>query len=125
MTFDEALRDELSLLDGLANKVFPLHATEGTKAPYVIYVSSEGLRDKILDGYLGSGVISCEINILQTSYSGLKTLSKYVIEKIISFQGRTIGAGPFIKDVTYQTSPAIYEKEVNLYRTVLDIKVRI
>jgi hypothetical protein len=126
MNFEEALRDELSQINGLTNKVFPLQAPEETKAPYAIYVSSDSVLDKSFEGYSDSGVISCEINILQNSYSGLKRLSKDVIGKIVSFQGRELGtSGPFIKDITYQTSPEIYEKEVALYRSVIDIKVRI
>lgn len=125
MNFEEVLRAELSLIDSLTDKVFPLNATEGTEAPYIIYVSSEGLFDKSFEGYLNSKEVNCEINILVSNYSNLKALSKLVIAKIISFQGRIIGQnGPLIKNVTYEISPEIYEKEVSLYRSVIDLKVK-
>jgi hypothetical protein len=130
MNFEEALRVELGTLTGLSNKVFPLNATEGTKAPYVVYVSSEGLQVKTLQGYLGSKEVDCEINILHDSYANMKDLGKEVLAKIISFQGRHIGGllskdGPFIQNVTYTKPMEIYEKEVALYRSVIDITVKI
>jgi tRNA(His) 5'-end guanylyltransferase len=125
MTFEEALRAELSIISSLTNKVFPLTATEGTKAPYVIYVSAPAIKDKSLIGYLNSNQVDCEINILHNTYRELKELIDLVIDKLLSFQDRSIGeSGPFIKDITYQTSPEMYEKEVSLYRSVIDIKVK-
>ncbi|SDM17419.1 DUF3168 domain-containing protein [Bacillus sp. OK048] len=121
MDFEEALRAELGTIAGLTNKVFPLNATEGTKAPYIIYVSSEGVQDKSLLGYLSSKEVDCEINIVQASYGSMKSLTKLVISQIISFIGRNIGEnGPFIQNVTYHKPVELYEQEVNLYRCVID-----
>jgi hypothetical protein len=130
MNFEEALRAELGTLTELSNKVFPLNADEGTKAPYVVYISSEGVQVKTLQGYMGNKEVDCEINILHDSYANMKALTKEVLAKIISFQGRSIGDlfskdGPFIQNVTYSKPVEIYEKEVSLYRSVIDITVKI
>jgi hypothetical protein len=124
MDFEEALRAELSSIIEINNKVFPLNAPEGTLAPYIVYVSSEGLQEKTLDGYLDSKEIECEINILHSGYGSMKALTKEVLSKILSFQGRVIGLeGPYIHDLTYEKPAEIYENEVSLYRSVLEIKV--
>lgn len=126
MNFEQALTAELEQIEGLMDKVFPLNAEEGTKAPYLIYFGSEGLEDKTLDGYLDSKEVDCELNIMQYSYSGLKYLTKQILSKLKSFQSRTIGEqGPFIQSVSYQKPVEIYEKEVDLYRCVIEITVKI
>ncbi|MED4206593.1 DUF3168 domain-containing protein [Neobacillus mesonae] len=126
MDFEEALAEELYTIECLRDKVFPLNAKEGTKAPYVIFLSSIGLQDKSFEGYLDSKVIPCEINILHKSYRELKPLTKQVLNKILSFQDRKIGSeGPVIKNVTYEEPVELYEQQVNLFRSVFDIKVRI
>lgn len=131
MYFEEALRAELNAIDDLTDKVFPLNATEGTKAPYLIYVSSEGVQDKSLQGYLSNKEVDCEINILHESYAGMKDLTKSVLSKILTFQGRSIGGigtlqkgGIFIQNVTYEKPVEIYEQEVDLYRSVTEFKFR-
>lgn len=115
MTFEEALRAELSTITGLNKKVLPLHAKEGMKAPYIVYVSSEGLQDKTLNGYRQSKEIDCEINILHNTYSDMKALTKLVLEKVLSFQNRYINNyGELVKDVHYEKPIEIYENEVKL-----------
>jgi hypothetical protein len=126
MNFEEAFRAELSTITELTNKVYPLNATEGVKAPYVIYMPGEGLQDKTLEGYLASKEVECEINILHDSYGNLKSLAKQVLSKVISFQSRMIGDnGPFIQNVTYEKPVELYESQVFLYRCVIDLKFRL
>lgn len=125
MNFEEALRAEIGAIEGLSNKVFPLNATEGTQAPFIIYVAPEGIPFKTLQGYLSCKEVVCEIHILHNSYSGMKTLSKQVLEKIQSFQGRELGSGgPFIQNATYEQPTEVYEKEVSLYRSSFDLNVK-
>ena len=125
MIFEEALREELASLPELAEKVFFLNAKEGTLAPYIICVSSDGAKDKTLQGYLESKEVPCEINVLHPNYTGLKSLTSKVIDKLLSFQGRSIGTGgPFIKNVTYEKPVELYEAQINMYRSVFDITVK-
>jgi hypothetical protein len=125
MNFEEALVVELSSISGLINKVFPLSAPEGVNPPFVVYVSSEGVQDKTLEGYLDSKEIVCELHIVHSSYGNLKPLTKQVLAKLQSFCGRNIGVnGPFIKNFTYDTPAEIFEREVNLYRSSFDITVK-
>jgi hypothetical protein len=124
MTFEEALRSEVSSVSGLASKVFPLLARSQNQsllaAPYVAYVSTEGLQEKSLEGYDASRRVSCEIHVVQTSYTSMKSLTKLVMAKILTFQSRVIGTGgPYIQNVTYQEPVELYDDEPKLYRCVI------
>ncbi|MFJ5713117.1 DUF3168 domain-containing protein [Neobacillus sp. NPDC093127] len=119
--FEQALESELGQIDDIEDKIYALNAEEGVKAPYIIYVSSDGLQDKSLLGYLSSREVDCEINVIHTTYAEMKAITKEVLAKILSFQGRIIGEnGPFIQNVTYHKPVELYEQEVNLYRCVID-----
>jgi hypothetical protein len=125
MNFEEALTAELNAVEGLANKVFPLNAKEGTTPPYIIYLSSEGIMDKCFEGYLISKEVECELNILHKKYIGMKNLTKMVLDKIISFQGRKIGeGGPLIQNLSYEKPVELYEKDIKQYRTVIEFKFK-
>jgi hypothetical protein len=127
MNFEEALRAELGAITAITNKIYPLNATEGTVAPYIIYVSSEGVLDRGLDGFYATREIECEINVIHTTYSKLKSLTKDVIALLLTFQNRVIGGtgGVYCKSIWYEKPVELYENEVNLYRSVFDIKIRI
>ncbi|MEH7503287.1 DUF3168 domain-containing protein [Neobacillus drentensis] len=126
MNFEEALKSELNSITGLEDKVFPVFAEEGIKPPFVIYVSSEGQQDKTLDGYLISKEIECEIHVIHSNYSKMKNLTKDALSKLQTFYGRAIGVdGPFIKSLSYDKPIEVHEKEVKLYRSSFDIRVRL
>jgi hypothetical protein len=125
MNFEEALTAELTMVEGLDNKVFPLNAKEGTIPPYIVYLSSEGIQDKSFDGYLITKEVECEINILHSTYREMKDMTKLVLEKIISFQGRSIGeTGPLIQNLSYEKPIELYEKDIKQYRSVIDLKLK-
>jgi hypothetical protein len=123
--FEQALTAELKEISGL-NAVSPQMVKQGTKAPYLFYLSSEGVFDKSLDGYLNSKEVECELNVVCNTYEELKPFSRQVINKLISFVGRTIGGSNiFIQDVTYEKPVELYEKEIKQYRCLIDIKFKI
>ena len=114
MAFEESLRVDLMTIPELVNKVFPLVAPEGVKTPYVVYVSSEGLEDRTLQGYQASKVVDCELHITSDSYGAMKDLTKKVLTKVKSNL-----------NLSYDRPVELYNNEVQLYRTVLEITVRI
>lgn len=127
MNFEEALRNELSSIPQLTNKIFPLAATEGVKTPYLVYVSSEGVQEKYLEGYAGSKEVDCELHILSDSYSSLKDITRQVNAKIVSFQERVIGGdnGVWIQDVTYEKVTEQYIDQLFQYLCIVNIRVRL
>lgn len=126
MNFEEALTYELETVTSLDEKVFPMSASEGIKAPFVIYVSSEGVQDNSLNGYLISKEVGCEIHVVHDSYGNMKALTKEVIAKLQTFYARAIGIdGPFIKSLVYEKPTEVHEKEFGFYRSSFDIRVRL
>ncbi len=128
MTFEAAVTAELELATGLTGKVYGVTGVENVtapSAPYLIFVSSEGLQYKTLGGYLPTKEVDFEVNILHTTYSNMKTLTKLVLAQIISFQSRVIGTnGPYIQDVEYEKPIELYEPNVKMFRCNIIVKVR-
>ena len=126
MNFEEALTYELETITELDEKVFPVSAAEGIRAPFLIYVSSEGVQDNTLDGYLTSKEVECEIHVVHNSYKKMKDLTREVISKLQTFYGRSIGIdGVFIKSLTYDKPTEVSEKEFGFHRSSFDIRVRL
>lgn len=127
MRFEPALVQELKSITALGGRVYPLFAPEAVKkngVPYLIYASSEGLRDKSLDGYMRSREVRGELNIITERYSDLKAITKKVVALLIGFEGRQIGSdGPYIEEVTYQMPVEIYEAQPDLHRCVIEFQV--
>lgn len=126
--FEAALRQEIvSAIPELGGRVYPLFAPEAVKkngVPYLIYGSSEGLRDKALDGYLDSKEVRGEINVIADRYADMKAITKKVVALLIGFEGRQIGAdGPFIEAVEYQMPVEMYESQPDLHRCVIEFQV--
>lgn len=126
MNFEAALTYELKTdIPALENRVYPLtapEATAGQGVPYLIYASSEGLRDKALDGYMQSKAVHVEVNIICARYGDMKAITRQVIALLIGMEGRAIGVGgPFIEELTYQQDPVeIYENQPGLYRCMVE-----
>jgi len=129
MTFEEALVLELEAITELNGKVFPLNAQDAegnpVEAPYLIYVSSEGQYDKCLNGFLDMKEVSCELNVLHKTYRNMKLLSRQVVAKLKSFEGRIIGVdGPMIQELVFENdSPELYEEQPELYRKIINFRI--
>lgn len=124
MNFEEALTFELEAIPKLSGKVYP-GFQPGKTAPYLVYLSSPGIRSKELSsGYMDSKQVNATLNVVTAKYIDLVPLSDSVVEKIISFQGRVIGDnGPFIQEITYEEPVELYEDGPKLYRCIIEFKV--
>ncbi|ACT00220.1 tail completion protein gp17 [Paenibacillus sp. JDR-2] len=124
MTFEEALTAELSAVPELVGKIYPLDASNAPKAPYVVYISSEGEPTKGLDGFIGGQSVDVELNIIGATYSSMKELTRAVITILKSFELRQIGSeGPYIQELTYQKPVELYESAPKLHRCLIDFQV--
>lgn len=123
-TFEESLRTELSAITGLTNKIYPLTAPPGTAAPYVAYESSGLNEDKVLEGFLESGTTDVTLHIVAVSFASMKSYAALVKTEIKSWLGNQMSSGPVIRNITFgESSPELYEPEVNLYRKIIDFTV--
>ncbi|MEK5415061.1 DUF3168 domain-containing protein [Paenibacillus sp. FSL L8-0708] len=125
LEFEDALSFELESMNGFRDKVYPAFAP-GTPVPYLVYISSEGVRVKTLEGFTRRRRIEVELNIVTKLYREMKEFSKVAIDKLISMEGRVIGEdGPFIQELTYEKPVEIYEEGPKLYRCLIDFTVHI
>lgn len=123
--FEQALREEIvNAIPALGGRVYPLFAPEATKhngVPYLIYASSEGLRDKMLGGYLDSKEVRGEINVIAERYADMKAITKQAVALLVGMEGRQIGTdGPHIEEITYQMPVEMYESQPQLHRCVVE-----
>jgi hypothetical protein len=126
MDFETALYNELSPIAGIG-KVFPLRVIEGTKPPFAVYESSDGLQEKTLTGFVLSTEIDGTIYFVSPSYANLKTVSRAIISQLQSFQSRVIGGsgGVFVYDVSYHKPKELYDDTTQWYQAMIDFTVKI
>ena len=123
MTFEDALKIQLSTITQINNKVFFVNAPKGQSSPYMVCLSSEGLDLKSLEGFLNLKELSLEINILEKTFTSVKSLSKTVVNKLKSLMHQDIG-GYYIQDVDFESDmPTLYEDEIGLYRTIINVNL--
>lgn len=123
MLLEKALRYELNKINEISGKIFPTNAPQGKKPPYLVYVSeSTPLKD--LNGTKENIDSYVLLNILCESYSEMKDVTRKVRKLINTFPFRSIGEnGPYIEDLTAETTAETYENELELYRGIIPFKI--
>lgn len=125
MDFEQSLVYELSTINGLSGKVFPQMAEEGTLAPFVVYISSDGEKIMTLSGPTDMTELTCEVNVVTESYEQLKGHTKAVLDRLRSFFQRAIGEnGPYIKSISLTEPIEDIDTALNYHKSTLDIRVR-
>lgn len=124
MTFEGALRTELSSISGLENKVFPIVAPKGENSPFVVYRKGNVKFAKALDGIQNKVEANYVIVIIGDTYASLQQIYDAVIDLLNGFLGRNIGIdGPLIKNVTVEVIGDQYEPDVEFFRSDIQLKV--
>lgn len=120
---EKALRKELNDIAEINNKIFPTNAPQGKTAPYLVYVTeSTPLKD--LNGTKANIDSYVLLNVLCGSYSEMKELTEKVKKLVNTFPFRRIGiGGPYIEDLTVETTTETYENELELYRGIIPFKI--
>jgi hypothetical protein len=122
MNFEQAMTAEFETIPPLAGKVFPL-AAPGKEAPYLVYISGDGMPDKDLGGYRDTKTVSVELNLITKTYASLKAITPLITEVLRSFQFRSIGTdGPYIREITYEEPVELYESITKLERCIINFK---
>lgn len=124
MDLEQGLTVELSSISGLAQKVFPISAEQGTKAPYLTYTLGTANRTMILTGYDGLVETQFQLDLYHQTYSGLMSLKKLIIQAIKTLAQRNLGdSGPFIQQAELINEFETYEDAVKLYKAVLEVEI--
>lgn len=127
MDFEIALAAEMDTIAALNHRIYPLDAPEeqfNLTQPYLIYVSSAGMRTKTIGGYETGKSVSGELNIIAPRYADVKSITASAIDLLIGMEQRVIGTdGPYIQSLTYEPPVELYEDKPKLYRCVISFEV--
>lgn len=120
---EKALRYELNKVNELKNRIFPMNAPEGEKAPYLVYITrKKPLKD--LNGVTEDRECYLILNILCNSYSQMKDISKKVEDIIIKFPLKCIGKeNLYIQDIDFADITENYEEQLKLHRGIIPFTV--
>lgn len=124
---EESLKEELHSISGLYNNVFPLDAPENYPTPYLVYLSSEGVNVKSLNGFLSSKSVEVELRIVCDTYSRMKEINSEVVQRLQSFLRREIGVTDpvFVRDILIEEPVELWDKQVGKYRGIIEFTINI
>lgn len=120
---EKALRCELNKVSEIENKIFPMNAPEGQKPPYLVYITKKKpLKD--LDGVTEDRECYLILNILCSSYSQMKDITKKIGDIIIKFPLKSIGnENLYIQDIDITDISESYEEQLKLHRGIITFTV--
>lgn len=121
MDIEKGLLFELTSIIGLSGKVFPLVAAQNILTPYLTYSLNSVEREKHLLGNDGLCGAEYQIDIFESNYSNLQTLSKLVRKKLLTLNEKNIGnTGTYIQQIDIINELNFYESEVLFYRKTIE-----
>lgn len=120
---EKALRYELNKVSELENRIFPMNAPEGQKPPYLVYITSKRpLKD--LDGVTENNECYLILNVLCSSYSQMKDITKKIEYVIVKVPLKTIGEeNLYIQDIDITDISENYENKLKLHRGIVTFTV--
>jgi hypothetical protein len=93
--------------------------------PFVVYFSSEGEPIMALSGPTNMTELSCEIHVSAETYEEMKSLTKNVTNRLLTFFQRSIGqSGPIIKSISHTEPIEDIDNSTNFHISSFDIRVR-
>ncbi len=123
MTPEEVILTVLEPIEGLRHKVYPAEAIKNAAAPFVFYVQHSDDEEESLEGLTGLKEATFEINCVAKNYSELVWLVGSVRSALQAMQGRMYNDLLVERASVRQASPDIKEKEVGLYRRMLQLEL--
>jgi len=119
MTLEESLVNNLKTIV----KIYPLNAEKSLDVDYATIETISDDDDKSLNGYSGLTTETKEIDIICKKYSSLKILYKQVKDKLKSLEKSTLGEY-FIQEIAFEeSSPELWEDEINKYRKIITFSI--
>lgn len=123
MTPEQAILTVLEPIEELQNKVYPAEAIKNAAAPFVFYLQHTEDEEETLDGPTGLMSALFEVNCVAQSYASMLWLVGTVRPTLQSMQGRTYEDLLIERVTVRQASPDLKEKEVGLYRRMLQVEI--
>ena len=123
MTPEQAILTVLEPIEELQNKVYPAEAIKNAAAPFVFYLQHTEDEEETLDGPTGLMSALFEVNCVAQSYASMLWLVSTVRPALQSMQGQTYEDLLIERVSVRQASPDLKEKEVGLYRRMLQLEI--
>ena len=123
MTPEQAILTVLEPIEELRNKVYPAEAIKNAAAPFVFYLQHTEDEEETLDGPTGLMSALFEVNCVAQSYASMIWLVGTVRPALQSMQGQTYEDLLIERVSVRQASPDLKEKEVGLYRRMLQLEI--
>lgn len=121
--FEKALVQELKKV---LPAVFPLVAPEGTPTPYIVYMSSYGDRDRVLEGYGTQREIDVTIHVVGGSYSEMKEATNNTIDTLLKLEQATMGTDLIpVQHVMYEQPDEMVDPITKENHCFTELKFRI
>ncbi|KRE33426.1 DUF3168 domain-containing protein [Paenibacillus sp. Soil724D2] len=119
--FEKALTQELKKV---LPAVFPLIAPEGTATPYIVYMSSYGQRDHMLEGYTEQRDIEVTVHVVGGSYSDMKEYTNTMIDSMIILSTMGTDLIP-VQSVSYEAPDEMIDPITKENHSFTEFKFRI
>lgn len=121
--FEKALVQELKKV---LPAVFPLVAPEGTPAPYIVFMSSYGDRDRFFEGYGAQREIDITIHVVGGSYSAMKEATNFMIDALLLLERSTMGTDKIpVQHVMYEQPEEMVDPITKENHCFTELKFRI
>jgi len=105
-------KDLFATLKNVCDRVYPIKMPQDASYPAITYMVIADINEQSLYGNVFMNSIRFQVDIFAKSYSEVKGLKDEVIEKIVELRGC---------DISVQD---LYEDDIELYRELLDFKIR-
>lgn len=125
MFIEEALMYELSSIQGLQRKVYPIVAQQATTVPYLTYRLNTGEIVRNLLSHDSLKMSNYQLDFFHSTYANLVSLRRLVINKIKTWERTNLGGtGPYIQACTIEEEPIeTYDDETELYQCTIEIQI--
>jgi len=122
MNFEESLVVELSTI--LPDKIFPIQVRQDIALPIMVFTLNSVNREMVMDGFDGLIDASYQLDIYHNHYTSLKTLMDTIIQKLKTFNFRTLATtGVYCQSLFIEDEVETYDPTVNEYQGTIDIQV--
>ncbi len=119
---EQALRYEIiQAVPELTDELYPTHAPETYKKPYLVYIRTKTDITKVLDGYTGKQALSFMWSVMTARYADMVTIRSKLEELLKDMPKRRIGANgdAYIEDITIDDINETYEFNLGVNRGII------
>ncbi len=119
---EQALRYEIiQAIPELTDELYPTHAPETYKKPYLVYTRTKTDITKVLEGYTDSQALSFMWSVMTARYPDMVAIRCKLEELLKNIPKRSIGANQdvYIEDLSIDDINETYESNLGVNRGII------